>query len=57
MLDSKTENCMKSAKLLSANYNVWAVVLQGKLMIVNVWQIITEDSKRPKDLGEAENGY
>lgn len=54
MSDSETQNRAKSAQLSSTNYNVWGVALQGKLMTVNAWRIITEDSKRPEDAGEAE---
>ena len=54
MSDSETEKHMKSVKLTNSNYNVWAVAMQGKLMTVNAWWIITEDLKRPVNTGEAE---
>lgn len=52
MSDSESENHMKSVKLTSSNYNVWAVALQGKLMMVNAWHIVTEDLKKPMDTSE-----
>jgi transposase InsO family protein len=54
MSDSEAENRAKGVKLTSSNYNVWAVALQGKLMTVNAWRIVTENLKRPVDVGEAD---
>ena len=54
MSDSETEKHVKSVKLTNSNYKFWAVAMQGKLMIVNAWQIITKDLKRAVDTGEAE---
>lgn len=54
MSDSEVENHMKSTKLTSTNYNVWTVALQGKLMTVNTWQIITKKLKKSTDGKEAE---
>ena len=48
--DSETENCTRGIKLTSTNYNTWTVAMQGKLMTVNAWRIVTEDSKRPTDV-------
>ena len=49
MSDSEAENRMKSLKLMSNNYNVWAIDMQGQLMTANAWWIVTGESKQPTD--------
>jgi hypothetical protein len=53
MSDSEAEIHGKIMKLTSTNYNVWTVALQGMLMTVNAWRIVTEEYTRPTDIGEA----
>jgi gag-polypeptide of LTR copia-type len=40
-------------KLTSANYNVWAITIQGKLMTTNTWQITTGELEKPNDAAQA----
>ena len=53
MSDSETKHCTSSTKLTSSNYNVWAIALQGKLITINAWWIVTKDLKRSTKTGEA----
>ena len=54
MSDPEIEKHIKSVRLTSSNYNIWAIDLQGKLMMVNAWRIITKDFKKPVDTEAAE---
>ena len=36
------------------NYNMWIIAMQGNLMTINTWRIVTEDLKRSTSAKEAD---
>jgi hypothetical protein len=43
----------KGVKLTNLNYNVWAIVLQSRLMTANAWRIVTGKLKQPAEVNAA----